>query len=254
MARTAGSGNKKAYNLKELRDMAAEKNIPGRSKMTKAELIAALGLSQNAPQPEPKQETSKAVKEMARKMTAGAPPTSGAPGKKEEPKGVFIDWGPDIPQTYEQDTVSLLVKDPEWLYAYWELTGGNSRHIVSSLGGSARAILRLERADGNFVDIETGVSMNWYLKVDPGLSYRAIIGFKDPGGGFHPVAASRLAKTPRVGLSDVVDTKWMIVRRKLDELLRYMGGFPRAGSMFAVEAQSWRMVKLFWASMAPARR
>ena len=48
MAKTAGSENKKVYNLKELRDMAAEKNIPGRSKMSKAELIAALGLSQGA--------------------------------------------------------------------------------------------------------------------------------------------------------------------------------------------------------------
>jgi len=141
-----------------------------------------------------------------------------------------------------------MIKDPEWIFASWELTGEDSKRVKSAVGGDAHSILRLVREDGAVADVETGLSENWYFRVDPGVAYRAIAGFRDKSGAFHPVAASRLVKTPRVSVSGVVDTKWMIVRRRLEELLRYMGGFPAAGSLFAVEAQQWRMVKLAWSA------
>jgi hypothetical protein len=258
MTKSSTDRGKRDYNLKELREMAAKRNISGRGRMTKAQLLAALGLAAPGQAAEPAVSSPRSAKkeEVLAKTAAAmkaAPPTSTAPAKPAAPKGVFIDWGPEIPQTYQQDTVNLLIKDPEWLFAYWELSGDNSKRVAASLAGKGRTTLRLERDDGAYVDIDTGISQNWYLKVDPGLAYRAIIGFKDDKGTFLPVAASRLVRTPRVSISSVADTKWMIVQRRLEELLRYMGGFPQPGSLFAIEARDWRMVKLAW-SATPVRR
>ncbi|MBN1808293.1 MAG: DUF4912 domain-containing protein [Planctomycetes bacterium] len=242
------AAGKKNYSVKELRQMASDRKVPGRSKMNKSQLLDALGLSDTvavAPPPAPTPAARKAVAKIAEHVAA-QPPASAPPEAPAKSDGVFIDWGPDIPRAYGQDVISLVVKDPEWLFATWELTGPLSRSTRERIGQDAVLALRIERLDGAFADIRPGDSSDWYLSVTPGMVYRAIIGFLDRDGVFVPVAASRTVKTPRVGLSDSVDAKWMIVRQRIDELLRYLGGLPASGSMFAIEAGNWRIVKLAW--------
>lgn len=147
----------------------------------------------------------------------------------------------DVPAGYGRDTLVLLVRDPSWLHAYWELTTDRLRDAQATLttsGGERPVkILRVydvsgEEFDGKnanlFFDIhlEEG-ARNWYLRVDPDRRYCSEIGLLGATGEFVAIARSNTVRTPRAGMSDVIDEKWAEVRRGdryYDELYALSGG------------------------------
>ena len=36
---------------------------------------------------------------------------------------VYLDYGPPLPETYNQDTIVTMIRDPECIFTYWELSG-----------------------------------------------------------------------------------------------------------------------------------
>lgn len=94
-----------------------------------------------------------------------------------------------LPEAYNKDRLVLMSKDPEWAYAYWEVTHDKykemyERHLQE--WGISRPLLRLydmsdqaEKPKDIFLN-ET--AKEWYIKIpDPSHSYIAEVGrFFDP--------------------------------------------------------------------------
>jgi hypothetical protein len=133
-----------------------------------------------------------------------------------EPKEVYIDRGLPLPQTYGEDRITALVKDPNWIFAYWELTGPRRVEVEKQCGREtledAAWVLRvhdcsLSRSSDIRIDVGAG---NWYIPVGEDRRFRVEIGVVTPDGGFIPFASSKELQTPRSGPSSEASEEWMV--------------------------------------------
>lgn len=157
--------------------------------------------------------------------TSAPPPEPLTPPPPEPVASEFIDRGAPIPQHYGMDRLAALPRDPNWVYVYWELKGGildrlRFQHSAEVIDNS-RWVLRVRTpgTDAHYlVDIDLRVGQ-WYLKVAPDTRLRIDLGFMNQQGDFVLVLTANDTATPRPGVSDVVDERWLIVRSELEKLL-----------------------------------
>jgi hypothetical protein len=166
-----------------------------------------------------------AAKSGTRKRTAdleklAAQPEMSAPLTEEEqiesakylprhvPKRVFEEERFLFPETYGIDRVRLLIKDPEWLFAYWDLSSRSVDMLRRELGERGMALTRLTLRisdpghGGTSVILLPYGARAWYVRADTkSRSYRAQIGWTLPSGQFRTLAESNLVSTPRQGPS-----------------------------------------------------
>ena len=146
----------------------------------------------------------------------------------------------EIPAGYGVNTVALLVRDPSWIHAYWEITPQKYHEALSSLelksGESANRVLRIYDVSGStftghnanlYFDIHLDeTARNWYFRVDPDRTYCAEIGLLSPRGEFVSIARSNSVRTPRAGMSDVIDDQWgSVAEGYYEKLYALSGGF-----------------------------
>lgn len=130
-----------------------------------------------------------------------------------------------------------MVKDPFWLYAYWEIQPATERaarrHLPPSEIPGLQSILRVYDVTGiaypgqpahRFFDIGlSGLATNWYIQTSaPGRSFIVEIGLLTKSGKFLLLARSNRVTAPRFGLSDVIDEAWMTA----DEAYWKLFGLP----------------------------
>lgn len=127
---------------------------------------------------------------------------------RELPKRLFEEERFAFPETYGADRVRLLVRDPEWIFAYWDVSSGSMKNLVRSLGERAFALSRLtlrvvDPVSGGRSDILLPPGSRWwYIRTDAARrTYRAEIGVTLPSGEFRRLAESNTVVTPRVGPS-----------------------------------------------------
>ena len=143
---------------------------------------------------------------------------------KLEERGYF-----QLPVGYGDNRIVLMVRDPYWLYTYWEISEKRRAEIKSELGeevfSQAKQCLRVYDTDNwQYFDIEIHNGLNWYIKVPvPSRTYCADIGFLTPDGKFIAAARSNWVTTPLDRMSDVIDEQWMIP--DWDTLYALSGGF-----------------------------
>jgi hypothetical protein len=113
-----------------------------------------------------------------------------------------------FPETYGVNRVRLLVKDPDWLFAHWDVDPESLETMKKSLGERALALSRLtlrvmDPANGGSSDILLPPgARGWYIRVDEARrSYKAQLGITLPSGEFRKLAESNPVVTPRVGPS-----------------------------------------------------
>jgi hypothetical protein len=113
-----------------------------------------------------------------------------------------------FPETYEVDRVRLLVKDPEWLFAHWDVSPGAWKALHEELGERAMALskltLRVEDPSNGALTVILlpHGARNWYLRTQAvSRAYRAELGLTTPSGAFRAIATSNTVVTPRVGPS-----------------------------------------------------
>jgi hypothetical protein len=160
--------------------------------------------------------TPRAVDEEA----AALVPPIAAPGLTEEeqiesakyeprrPRRVFEEERFIFPETYGVNRIRLLVKDPEWLFVYWDVDPRSLDGFRAELGERAVAVskLTLRIADPtsggmSVVLLPPGVR-SWYVRADSRRrAYQAELGFTLPSGEFRRLAESNSVVTPRVGPS-----------------------------------------------------
>ena len=146
----------------------------------------------------------------------GSPQT---PERRVSPEDQF-----SIPTGYGDDRIVLMVKDPWWLFAYWEIQPQTERAARSQLLPQEviglQSILRVhdvtgiefpaQRAHQSFDVALSGLATNWYVQTNaPGRSFIVDIGLLTNNGRFRLLARSNRVTAPRFGPSDVIDEAWM---------------------------------------------
>jgi len=236
----------------QLMEIAREMGIKGRHLMSKVGLIAAIlkqegrtspapaAPEQTAPQapPEPGREPAptRAKIESAQDEAEQAKYAVGPVAPREE---FPLPRGKDLPGGYGQDRLVLMVRDPYWLHAYWEITDDTINLAKSELGpeheGSA-SILRIYEIEGGeprrAFDIRLdGNASNWYINVGkPGACFCVDIGILTHSGRFYSLARSNTVTMPPIGMSNVVDEKWMSLQEEYERMYALSGGFALGSS------------------------
>ena len=149
-------------------------------------------------------------------------PPSLAPGQRKE----FV-----FPLAYGDNKIVLLVRDPHWIYSYWEITENKYNEVRGILGSDfekSKEILRVyDSTEQPWKSFDITVSYgtrNWYINVPTSnRTYIVDIGFLSPDGRFIAMARSNAVTTPRDGMSDIIDEEWMVV--DFDRIYALSGGF-----------------------------
>ncbi len=216
------------YTKRELYELAKKAKVPGRGMMDKHALFKALGLGGSKAAAPVKKEPGVTTAPVAE--STPAPTSSSAPAAPPVDSEPYIERGAPIPDSYGDDKLVAMVRDPRWTYCYWELEGGGCQRIIDGRGqafaDSATWIIRahnLSDGSSNDVGIDAG-ARSWYLQTEPGSKYRFEIGMVGPEGEFLPVAASAEVETPGEDISDQVDEQWMLIREELEQLIEAMDG------------------------------
>ncbi|MBU1087819.1 MAG: DUF4912 domain-containing protein [Candidatus Omnitrophica bacterium] len=144
----------------------------------------------------------------------------------------------ELPEGYGDNRIVIQVRDPYWLFAYWEISQRKLNSVVGKYGNylnRARRVLRVYDItavsfNGNnansFFDIDVNdIAKNWYVNVgNPGRSYCIDIGLILENGSFVVLARSNFVTTPIDAPSMVTDEEWMIVEEDFNKLYGLSAG------------------------------
>lgn len=147
-----------------------------------------------------------------------------------------------LPHAYGEDRIVLMVRDPYWVFAYWEIDPARIDREKAWFGLDSRLAVRIyditgvhfDGANANgFYDQEVYDRVgDWYFDLGrPSHSFCADIGLLSSEGRFLTLARSNYITMPRDGASDVIDEEWM----SLEEEYARLYGFPAGSSPYARE-------------------
>ena len=143
-----------------------------------------------------------------------------------------------IPTGYGDDRIVLMVKDPWWLYAYWEVQPQTERAIRGQLlpeeVPGLQSILRVYDVTDRAASPETarswdislsGLAKNWYIETaTPDRSFIVEIGLLAHTGRFLPFVRSNRVTTPRAAPSEAVDVAWPVTDETFVKLFGISAG------------------------------
>ncbi len=163
------------------------------------------------------------------------------------PQKAVASNGFELPQGYGENQLVLLVRDPWWIYAYWEVTPERENHVRNAMAQEGTTfyckVLRVYDVTGknppehhSFFDIEFGFSGNWYVDVGtPDREWMAEIGLRTPEGRFFAMVRSNIVRTPRFGVSDILDEEWLLPDELYWKIFGLSGGITGQKSSLAVK-------------------
>lgn len=133
-----------------------------------------------------------------------------------------------LPHDYGDTRLTLLVQDPYFIHAYWELSPSVRRHFgIENSGHGQDVIIRVYHADtDDFFDVHVNDNArSWYFNVPhPNRPYFAEIGLMEPNGLFRPIVRSNMIEVPSDRASSLTDAL-NAENRVADELFRQSGGY-----------------------------
>lgn len=138
-----------------------------------------------------------------------------------------------------KDRIVLLVRDPYWLQACWDVTRQSVRRAEAALAEqwhTSRPILRLIEVEAGAttsaseriarqIQVHGGVR-NWYIDVkDSPNSYRVELGYLADNGRFYAISRSNVVTTPRPGSIDAIDENWTAIAENYEKVYALSGGY-----------------------------
>ncbi len=138
----------------------------------------------------------------------------------------------ELPNNYGDNQIYLLVRDTHWIYSYWEIQKDHQDENLAKLGGSWESVMSVLRvydvtdpggAPVFFDIVLRNMVTSWYINVLPNHSYFVEIGLLHRDGRYISLARSNYVTTPRSGMSEVIDEKWMSI--DFDKMYALSGGF-----------------------------
>ena len=153
-----------------------------------------------------------------------------------------IDDGFMFPETHGEDLIALMVRDPYWLFAYWEFSPDLNDQLLNRLGEdtlrNSRLVLRVYDVTGvdaenpvgyHDIDVAPG-ARDWYINVTHVESdYCIDVGLILPDGSFLVIARSNRVSLPPIGPSAEVDEQWVTLE-SLGEIYSLTERGPTSGS------------------------
>ena len=139
--------------------------------------------------------------------------------------GLERDWE-ELPACDDETKVVLLPVNPYLVHVYWGMAAHDLKkvgRVFSRLGPRVQPVLRfydvtqasIEGTNPQWwyeVEIALGAG-NWYAHPEsPAKSYYIDLGLRIAGSGFHRLARSNVAETPRAGPSDKVEESYLLVK------------------------------------------
>lgn len=248
----------KARTVKDLARMARRKRIPGWHSMRKDELIKALVRVAKSEASKRAKRDSRASKRSgkgaasnhtskAQRNTRRSKPAKRAKPVRSEKRlnqiKAKLARSKDLAHRCNgaraaRDRLVVMVRDPYWLHAYWELTRQSIERARVALGQhwhAAQPILRLleVRHDGTTsterklvrdIEIHGGVN-NWYVDVeDPPKTFQLDLGYLGPDGKFLCLVRSNVVTTPQ-SAPEGVDGNWAGVAQDFERIYALSGGY-----------------------------
>lgn len=161
-----------------------------------------------------------------------APPGAGVPTPKVEGRPLspaaplrLQEEQFQLPGGYGDHKVVLLVRDPWWIFAYWEVDphrerAARTQFLPEEVPGM-ESVLRVYNVTGvdypsqpanSFFDISlSGLATNWYIHTNaPNSSFIVELGLRTGQGRFLMLVRSNRVNTPPDGPSDVIDGEWSV--------------------------------------------
>lgn len=145
---------------------------------------------------------------------------------------------PELPRSYGMDRLILMVRDPYWMYAYWEITATRLEEISAwyehRVWDSSMAMLRVYDVTGiDFNGTKTNSFFDCSLNENAdslhinvphtNRTYCVDLGRLFPDGTFITILRSNLVTTPRDNLSENLDEEWMWIEG-IYRTLKYQTG------------------------------
>ncbi|MBD2652755.1 DUF4912 domain-containing protein [Synechocystis sp. FACHB-383] len=205
--------------LRQLRRVASECNISRYSRMRKSQLLAEVEKALNKPAPAPfsvksvnRPQEEQAVE--ASKFELGQDDKFGAPlTAVDEVLG-------DLPGGYGESRITLMPRDPQWAYAYWDIPKEH-KDALRSQGGQQLALRLYDVTD---LDWQTAsphsvqeylcdeLAREWYLPIPVSdRDYALDIGYRTFDGRWLTLARSTPIRIPPVYPSDWVEDVFVTV-------------------------------------------
>jgi len=179
---------------------------------------------------------------------------------------VNLEGSPILPDSYGDNRLVILPRDPYWFFAYWEVTPERAGALRAEYGpelwDSATLVLRVydstASADGSGpyfdVDIPDRWARQWYVQVPAsGRAYVVDLGLRLPDGRFILLLKSNRITLPLGHISDLTDNSWMTfgspVQQQAWEVAALrpdalQGGSGKGSAEFARSmAQRWEFLK-----------
>lgn len=143
------------------------------------------------------------------------------------------------PAVKGQDRIVLMVRDPYWLHAHWDVTRQTVDRAKAALveqWHSVKPILRLlklddsgttESAENIYRDIEIhGGVRNWYIDVDqPPSRFQIVMGYMTGNGRFYELVRSNTVTTPVPGGKEASDDHWADIAKDAERIYAMSGGY-----------------------------
>jgi hypothetical protein len=143
-----------------------------------------------------------------------------------------------IPPDYQDTRLVLMVRDPYWLYAYWNVNTETRMRLAASSGRKYEELqlvlrvydvtdIKFNGSNSNYYfDINLhNITNNWYINVsNPNRSFCADLGYMQENGSFVTIVRSNIVTTPRDSVSDVIDEEWMIIEEDFRKIYRLATG------------------------------
>ena len=242
----------RSYTAKDLAQMARERGVLGWHSMRKEELIRALLVAARKRTTAGSAVRHAGIGPPAHGPHAGGTNANGANGASQNRKiaqmhdklarirSLAAVPTADGEAASRSDRLVVMVRDPYWLHAYWELAPRSIERARAALGRrwhGATPVLRVFRVKSEAtmtlerdIVIHGGVR-NWYVDVqNPPADYRLEIGYLATDGFFYRLARSNEVSTPPAGTSDAVDENWTHVAENADRIYAMSGGYSPHGA------------------------
>ncbi len=161
----------------------------------------------------------------------------------------------DLPSRYNKDTLVLMVRDPWWVFCYWELTPQKITQVRKELSQEKfYFVLRVYEITNiiftgsnahYYFDIPINLeARNWYINLPAeGKSWIVDLGVKGDFG-FKTVLRSNSVNCPQARPSEILDEEWMIPEEEFLKLYAASIGF-RGTSPGAKEIFEKRLLQEF---------
>ena len=139
-----------------------------------------------------------------------------------------IDIVRELPMRYNETKISLIMRDPDWCYFYWDISDADSdAHDIASKQLKVK-IFRINDIDlsahQEHVEVSIGnIFGDYYINLhNPNAYFIAELGYYEDGI-FKVIVRSNITYSPRDSISAVYDEEWMI-----DENIAKMLSTPRS--------------------------